>query len=416
MSFLNPIESQGAWRPFRDTPVPVPSASIGDSPQFSICFNQAWLVPILTALKAMTRPEFWSAEDADTIRGACVDGWSFQLSEDCGVPISFRNPTPCTLEYSADGGETWSLIFDGDACIRQEIEDGVLSPGSAPATSSGTPGECETFSMVVPSTGAVTVPLLVSTGDTIQVTDLDIGPWIDSIGTMAAFCSDGFGWTFPAGCGAPEPAHENDPLDTANHMALIAKIGDDYYDVSGGALITVPSGVADAAVILQPNDDILWDNLFSIHCNIEVCNSHWVHVFDFTADDGGFAVRGGFQGTYVPGVGWETDYLTGGGGQEQFVIYVPLVASAQIIEYIAIIDMPTAPDVATGMSCWTGSGFTTNFDNLTVNLTGVNSYDKTPVNTLVTDLTLVLNGYHYASAHHMTLQSLTIRGVGTDPF
>lgn len=416
MSIPNPIDNAGGWNSVRDTPVPVPPSSIGDSPTVSLCINRDWVIPVFTALKAMTRPEFWSGESVEEIRDACIDAFSFVETDACLSDIQFRSPTACTLEVSLDGGESWTQILDVNACIQQDLADGVIQPGSAQPTSTGEHGECQDFIMVVPATGAVAVPILVSSGDTVQLSDIDTGPWLDSFITAAAYCSDGHSWTFPAGCGSTELAHENDPLQTANHMALIAKIGDDYYDVSGGDLITVPSGVTDATVFLQPNDDILYDNLFSIQCTVEVCKTGWTHVFDLVADDGNFEVTPGFQGTYVPGVGWSTDYLSSGGGQEQFVIRVAVSGTPSVVNFELEVEVSSSPDVTAGMSYWTGSGFGTNLANVTTTTVGDHTYNTDLTGTLSTYLTLVLNGSHYASHSPLIMKRLTVQGLGSDPF
>lgn len=66
MSILRPINYAGAWE-FR-SPVPVPSGGILDSPQVSIEFNETWIPAVMSALKALTRPEAYYGILADINR------------------------------------------------------------------------------------------------------------------------------------------------------------------------------------------------------------------------------------------------------------------------------------------------------------------------------------------------------------
>ncbi len=67
MSALRPINTHGPFIPFM-RPAPVPSAGVGDSPQVSIAFNEAWIPVVFSALKALCRPETWEGTQSEIIQ------------------------------------------------------------------------------------------------------------------------------------------------------------------------------------------------------------------------------------------------------------------------------------------------------------------------------------------------------------
>lgn len=359
----------------------------------------------------------WERDEAHTGKDVAAVWWEIYQHISLGDCRAEANDTMnfrqrgCVLEYSIDC-ETWYTLYDPTDCITgltgQPSGEGVLAPG-----------ECKSFDVTLRGNDRWLLPVPVSEDYTVTVT-LASGGWYDG-GEVAWRCPDGAGYVLGT-CAGATTTLGGDPIPASPHMCLVGSIdtGTPLWFEALAGVYTVPSGVTDNLLTFQANDSDISDNSGSIVFHVSVCNTGvvagWEHIFDFTLANQGFSVTGGFQGQYVAGTGWQTEYLSGGGGQEQFVIEKIVSTPQPITEYIAEINMPIAPDVGTGMSFWTGAGFVTLIDNLTVNLTGLNSYDKPVSGTLTSKITLVLNGYHYASHHAITLARLTVRGTGSDPF
>lgn len=209
-----------------------------------------------------------------------VNGITFE--ESCGdMPsIMFQQAGDCTLQVSYDGGVTWEDIFNAQTCADQAaqaaidsaLEDGtVAAGGQQPGEGSAPPEVCETYRTQLEGNGSWILPVVVTTGDTVEVLSA-AGAWSDGVfGALGA-------WWCPTGesflVGACQPGTGGtvgtDPLNTVKHGRLIVNIDGTYYDAMAGT-ITVPSGVTDAQVIFQMNDDNLTGNGGSINLSVEVC-------------------------------------------------------------------------------------------------------------------------------------------------
>lgn len=66
MSILKPISYSGAWEFKR--PVPCPVSDIAAAPQVSISFNEDWIPAVMSAMKALTRPEAYEGTSTDINR------------------------------------------------------------------------------------------------------------------------------------------------------------------------------------------------------------------------------------------------------------------------------------------------------------------------------------------------------------
>src|SRR5512147_1979570 len=107
------------------------------------------------------------------------------------------DPTGCGIQWSQDNGDTWETVDLADCittlaeeAIAQAIEDGIIAQqgtqqGPQPALS---PGQCQTFHVVLSANGQWICPVPVSEDDTINVANAT-GGWTD--GTPAWYCPDG---------------------------------------------------------------------------------------------------------------------------------------------------------------------------------------------------------------------------------
>lgn len=85
-----PLDHMGRYSLILRDGIPVPQFSVVDEPRYSICFNQSWLTPVVSALKILARPETWKADTAAEIRDAVRDGHTLlsAVNEFCGSPCA----------------------------------------------------------------------------------------------------------------------------------------------------------------------------------------------------------------------------------------------------------------------------------------------------------------------------------------
>jgi hypothetical protein len=158
------------------------------------------------------------------------------------------------LFVSLNGGTEWGLIYSLGA---QE------GPQNRPPD-----GECATYHVVLNARDMWVCPAPIYDGDTVRVTNVS-GAWSDN-GGMNWWCGDGRTMAFGE-CGANQQHQQNDPLQTAYHMAVIGKLGDNYFDPLTGNY-TIPSGTGQALFLIQANDGSLSDNTGSMSFDVTLCN------------------------------------------------------------------------------------------------------------------------------------------------
>jgi hypothetical protein len=130
------------------------------------------------------------------------------------------------------------------------------------------PGECRQWSVSLRANEKWLLPAPVSEGDTIQISGAT-GAWND--GSAGWNCISGQVYILGA-CGADDAADAGDPLQTVNHMRLVANVDGSWYDAYNQT-IAVGAGVTDGKVYLQANDDSLSDNSGSVSFTVRYCRA-----------------------------------------------------------------------------------------------------------------------------------------------
>lgn len=238
--------------------------------------------------------------------------WTDLQSGGCEV-ITFQQPDDCTLQVSHDDGATWTTIYTGLECaigaadgeITKFLADGILGgptqPG--PGTPPG-PSQCWNYHVTVQANAPWKVPIALNDGWIVSVSNVS-GATYDGSFTPFWYCPDG-GWFLLGACGGSPTTEGTDPLPTADHMALILKAGSVFTAILLGSY-TVPPGTGAVDAIFQVNDSVLPDNGGTIEFDLEVCNGNWEHVWgiaDLSAWSYSVLDGTGYDGIYVPGVGW----------------------------------------------------------------------------------------------------------------
>lgn len=199
------------------------------------------------------------------------------------MPIRVSPTDPCILEELC--GDTWQKWYDPRSCGPILGQPGVGQEIPRPG------GGCVTYHMELKASELVLCPAPVSTGDTIEITNLNgvgneggVTPW---------HCGDGSTYFAGQCIGGSAGTSGSDPLPTAKHMSIIAKINTTYYDVLGPAF-TVPGGYTNAQLVFLVNDSTLSDNSGSYVFDVTVCNNQsqvWSRDYVFSVNGQGWVLE-----------------------------------------------------------------------------------------------------------------------------
>jgi len=290
------------------------TVQVPDDPQHVAAFRGAML--------ALSSAYNWSDDLAHTAKDVAAVWQEIVDAMDWGCgdmpALQFRQQD-CVLQVSHDEGTTWEDIYDAYTCARgasqdeinQEIHDGVISGGGqGPAGGSGTPGACYDYHVKLRGNDRWKVPVTISDGDTLTVTNAR-GGWTDNLPNVGFwYCPDGQQFILGQ-CNGGTSTSGTDPAPSINHMRLIAQIGSSYVDMYN-LTHNVPAATGDVDVFFQANDVAINDNGGDIEFDLQVCKGAWCYTFDFTASDGGWIARSDFPyATYVSGLGWQIQVYSG---------------------------------------------------------------------------------------------------------
>jgi len=193
-----------------------------------------------------------------------------EIEDSMSSQIRISPDDSCIIQmWCIDHWEDW---YDPRSCIGSSI-------GQPPPGGTLEPGESKCYPVVLTGNSQWLLPVAVNPGDTVTITSAD-GGWND--GTSAWSCPSGQYYTLGI-CGVDVVADPADPLQTVNHMRLIAFDGSDYYDAFNRAFSVLP-GSSDRQLVFQANDSTLSDNQGSITFN--VCVSRTEEVFGLSSLNG----------------------------------------------------------------------------------------------------------------------------------
>lgn len=303
--------------PFLSLDVPIKPPGPDEGP---VCFqfDAKWIPYILAVLKTLTLDGVY-ASDQDAAKGAASELLEIFMgagicspttdlnglgSEDCmGCCIRMRNGILQVLQC----GE-WVPVDGWDINAVTGNQPGAGSPQPAP-------GACQTFQGKITPVESWLLPVPVSAGDQITVTNL-FGTWSPSAFTGIWICPDG-NLYFAGNCiegtgsidtGAPDP--------TAALNGTVMWDGTNYYDVSNAAnvdtpvVVTILPGIVNKQLIVRCNFHGGVEPSGEVTFSIEVCKAvptNWTHTFDFVTNASGFvplSLGAGTAGVWSAGVGW----------------------------------------------------------------------------------------------------------------
>src|SRR5574340_10479 len=331
-----------------------------------------------------------------------------------------QNPTnPCLLETSINGTD-WCVFADLSKCVPSGTQPGSGTPQPPPG------GGQACYHAQFNASNKWLLPTLVNAGDVLQISN---AKGAASDGTVIWYCPNGAQFQLGA-CFGSGSTSGGDPLNTAPHMTLLAKINGVYYNVYNTSL-TVPGGVSAAAVEFQVNDSSLSDNYGDLTFDVCITNNQsatWTHTFDFTLSDGGFlplTVTAGVGAIYTPGVGWvNSDFQLPANNFYRAAYIYKAVGSRTLTSIKMFYDLAghatNQGGGATELSIYE-SGVQTFTSKTFASLTNGNAQNEEWNGSAAAariDLNLWSSYYGPASnfAGSMRIYKLIVSGIGTDPF
>lgn len=156
----------------------------------------------------------------------------------------------------------WEDWYDPRVCIAkgasQEGPRGTLGAG-----------ECQEFDVVLQANSLWKLPVPVKNGDVITITQSS-GGWYDPDSGAFWNCPDGSRYSLGI-CSGFQTNVGTDPVTSAYHMALVAKVGAIGY-TAHNQIITVSGQTGSVDVTFQANDSNIGNDAGSVSFHVKVCN------------------------------------------------------------------------------------------------------------------------------------------------
>jgi hypothetical protein len=316
--------------PYSPFPKPVrpPSENLGD---FCLTLDRKWIPYLLGAIAVLAIDTTWQY-DIDRVTGEARNLLDLIMqAPTCEIPsqggTEVDDCMSCCIRIR-DGklqvfscGE-WTTVEGGDllalAAGASQPAQGQPQPG---------PGDCESFIGKAIFFGRWLLPVPVSTGDVIKVTNA-FGATTDYIVDFPAWrCPDGTEFIANGCVTGTEITNAGDPDPSIPHAALVGFDGTNYYDCSAAAngmtaTITIPSGIVNGNFVFLINSegpagagDVSFDARI---CKASASVARFSHTFDLRASAAGFniTVPGAVPplAAWIPGVGVQVHNPSGVGG------------------------------------------------------------------------------------------------------
>lgn len=282
--FARPLSS------FR-TPLTAPTVDSDLDALVCVQFGVSYLPFVLGALKQLLLNTDWTDAQGSPAFNLTQQRigdliWEFTNAGPCSTMFEVRqnSTNPCVLEFSTDGGVTWTPFANLQLCppaILPAPENPPAFPqqGIQPGGGSPAPGQCFDLDVTIQGNQQYLLPWNVTDDWSIEVT-LVQGAWWD--GSIIR------NWTFYDGRifflgqdgGSGIPSETGDPITSAKHGALVIV---PPVPANGAALVSgtpynVPTGTGTGNYILQMNDSALGDNQGSITFHLQACNSEVIYI------------------------------------------------------------------------------------------------------------------------------------------
>jgi len=286
-------------------------------PDDSVCFT----VPVpndvrhigafMGAIFLLTKPYAWANDpDHKALEVAAVWRAIFDNLERC-MPENWTvrlNPDDCTEvqqfdDTTMDFIDVFSIRCAIDTVIGETFPESNPplpgQPGEQPGGPAPEPGECWELKFPVTPNGSTLIPLPIDDDWTILPLALEGASTDGRFGPANTWvCANGNRFALGA-CAGTSYTDSNDPSPSDPHMGvLLARPDGTYTFLQVGTTITIPSGSTPGnyQLIVNNNTVTLPPPVFpflpfgDLTVQLQICNSNSFHLYDFSVDDGGFAV------------------------------------------------------------------------------------------------------------------------------
>lgn len=387
--------------------------------QIAIPNDPLYIAAFKGALYDLTKPYAWGNDENHTalsVGARMLEAWRTLTEVSCEGMIQLREcTTNCGIEYTTDGGETWTCI-SLNGCIADivgegidnAIQNGVIQGGTGQQGPQSPPtgGSCRTYHVRLSARQIWHMPSPVYDGDSVHIVRYS-GGWSD--GTPLWFCPDGTDYTLGT-CGPGGQFHENDDPSTADwHMQITARFDTTWFDPIGAPFV-IPDGTGLTELYMQANDATLNDNFGEIQFDVEHCTGGWSHTWDFTLAAGPFEAVWNQNHTHraqwISGEGWQSENSE----QGDIICWIRYTGAVE----------PTITRWIIGLNATNAN----TYHNLTmedggsdVGATEFVSGDETYLSIVSHTFTNPFGLYAYDDQPQTcTIRSITLYGVGSDPF
>lgn len=343
--------------------------------------------------------------------------------------LVFEEPSMPFFREVCDSGVTY-LEFLACACpetwVRLANESQIGQPGQpGGGAPQPPPGGSQCYDLAFEASNTALLPTVVNAGDVLTIQSAS-GAGAGSAAPLAWRCVDGSVF-FAGACTNGTATDPSSPAPTLPYGALVCLIAGVYYLASPGSTITVPSGVTNAQPVFQANFPLTGA---SGSYTMRVCRANnqaamWSHTLDFTLSPYG-AIFTTELGAWSAGQGYQqTDGMIGGSSYTGVIIHAiwgtgtKIAGGSFVYDYVKsgasdqganeVIDLQYPLAVGPNYIDW----------NDATNGTG-KVQARTDSQTGVTELRIVCcSGTGSGPSFYggtVTLRSLTVSGIGFDPF
>lgn len=247
------------YQPFPKPLPPVPNENLGP---FCLEIDGKWIPYLLGAISTLAIDQTWESDEFRSTGEARNLLGEFARAVKCAIDnahgVEMDDCMGCCIRWSEAGilevfscGE-WVPVPGPGSAIS------ISGPTTPPNPNPPAAGECQNFIGKVRFFGRWLLPVMVSTGDQITVTNAD-GITTDYIIDFPVWrCPDGDVFVLTGCVTGTEIFNASDPAPAFHHANLIGFDGTNYYDFGLAAdsmpvTITIPPGITDQNFVLLIN-------------------------------------------------------------------------------------------------------------------------------------------------------------------
>jgi len=247
--------------------------AVPNEPQHIAAFNGA-LLDLASAMQ-WADDEAHTAKDVALVWRAAIDDMT---KGECDMIVQFRQPDLCTLEASYDGGATWSLIYDANACVingANELIAGYLADGTLGGSQPSPQGTlpvyfCKSFRVTLQGDGTWISPIPIKANYRITITNVQgitqdgatLGPWRCGSGELYLLGQ----------CAGSEVTNPADVAPAIFHQRLIMRYNSTYFDAYNLIHNVSSALVGEHDLTFMINDSVYDDNAGDLRFDLEICN------------------------------------------------------------------------------------------------------------------------------------------------